>query len=163
MTLALTELTAYLDQCLEPQRFSDYCPNGLQVQGRAQVRKLASGVTASQQLLDAAIDWGADAVLVHHGYFWKGEPQPVTGMKRRRLGALLVNDVSLLAYHLPLDAHPRFGNNARLGELMGIPLTDHQPLHPDPAVVGSVATLPANMGRAEVRTLPPDLKLKHFL
>jgi dinuclear metal center YbgI/SA1388 family protein len=139
MSVTLTELCQFLDHCLEPGRFRDYCPNGLQVQGREQVAKIASGVTASQDLLEAAIDWGADAILVHHGYFWKGEPAPVVGMKRRRLATLLANDVSLLAYHLPLDAHPTLGNNARLGQLLG--LDAGEPLQPDGDTVGNVADL----------------------
>ena len=120
MSVALTELGKYLDQCLRTDQFQDYCPNGLQVEGRSQIAKLATGVTACQRFLDAAIDWGADAVLVHHGYFWRGEAPEVVGIKRRRLATLLVNDVSLLAYHLPLDAHPELGNNARFGCLMSI-------------------------------------------
>lgn len=137
MTTNLQDLVEYLDELLQPGQFDDYCPNGLQVQGRARVTRLATGVTASQALLDSAIDWGADAILVHHGYFWRGEPAPVVGMKRRRLGALLGADVSLLAYHLPLDAHPLLGNNARLGALLGI--VGAGPLQPgDPAQVGNV-------------------------
>lgn len=141
MSVALREMVSYLDTLLEPWRFQDYCPNGLQVEGRSSVTKLASGVTASQRLLDAAAEWGADAILVHHGYFWKGEQQAVVGMKRRRLATLLGNDISLLAYHLPLDAHPTLGNNARLGELLGFsaPL----PLQADDAGVGNIAELPA--------------------
>jgi dinuclear metal center YbgI/SA1388 family protein len=140
MSVARTELLHYLDTCLQPGLFRDYCPNGLQVEGRAQISRLVTGVTACQGLLDQAISWGADAILVHHGYFWKGEGQEIVGIKRRRLSALLVNEVNLLAYHLPLDAHPQFGNNARLGQLMGI--DDHQPLQPDdPGSVGSVGSL----------------------
>jgi len=142
MSAALGELLRYLDEILEPERFSDYCPNGLQVEGRDHVGRLATGVTASQRLLDEAIDWGADAILVHHGYFWSGEAQPVVGMKRRRLGALLANDISLLAYHLPLDAHPEYGNNACLGRLMG--LEAFEPLQPqEPGSVGNIASLPS--------------------
>jgi dinuclear metal center YbgI/SA1388 family protein len=140
MTISLEDLVTCLDALLQPGRFSDYCPNGLQVQGRPEVARLATGVTASQALLDEAIAWGADAILVHHGYFWRGEPAPVVGMKRRRLAALLTADVSLLAYHLPLDAHPELGNNARLGALLGI--SGSEPLQPDdPASVGNVGNL----------------------
>ena len=95
MSVALTELGIYLDQCLRTDQFQDYCPNGLQVEGKPQVVRLATGVTACQRFLDAAIDWGADAVLVHHGYFWRGEAPQVVGIKRRRLATLLVNEVSL--------------------------------------------------------------------
>jgi dinuclear metal center YbgI/SA1388 family protein len=140
MSIALTELLQYIDDLLQCDRFRDYCPNGLQVEGRASVSRLAVGVTANQAFLDAAIAWGADAVLVHHGYFWKGEPYQVTGMKKRRLAALLNADVSLLAYHLPLDAHPELGNNACLGRLMGLGVG--QPLQPDdPAGVGNIVRL----------------------
>ncbi len=134
------KLLQYLEQILLPGNFRDYCPNGLQVEGRARIGRLATGVTASQRLLDAAIAWGADAILVHHGYFWNGESPRVVGMKRRRLAALLTNEVNLLAYHLPLDAHPQLGNNARLGQLMG--LSGSESLNPDdPAAVGNVADL----------------------
>ncbi len=114
-----TELQRYLDRLLEVERFKDYCPNGLQVEGRATIRRVVCGVTASQALLDAAVARGADAVLVHHGYFWRGEDACVTGLRRRRLATLLANDINLFAYHLPLDAHPELGNNAQLGKLLG--------------------------------------------
>lgn len=113
------ELVSYLDELLEPGKFRDYCPNGLQVEGRDEVRCIVTGVTASQALLDAAVARGADAILVHHGYFWKGEDGRVTGMRRRRLGALIEHDINLLAYHLPLDAHPELGNNAQLAARLG--------------------------------------------
>lgn len=108
------ELASYLDQYLESGRFRDYCPNGLQVEGRDQVRRLVSGVSASLLLLEAAAEAGADAVLVHHGWFWRSEDPRVTGAKRRRLALLLERGISLYAYHLPLDAHPDCGNNAQL-------------------------------------------------
>jgi dinuclear metal center YbgI/SA1388 family protein len=110
------ELELYLNNLLQTPRFKDYCPNGLQVQGRRRVEKLATGVTASLAFVEAALEWGADALLVHHGYFWKNEAAPVVGQKHRRLRALLVNDVNLFAYHLPLDSHPEFGNNVQLGQ-----------------------------------------------
>jgi dinuclear metal center YbgI/SA1388 family protein len=113
------ELNAYLDGLLEVGRFRDYCPNGLQVEGRAEVRRLVCGVTASQALLDAALAYDADALLVHHGWFWRGEDGRITGIRRTRLKTLLENDVSLFAYHLPLDAHAEFGNNAQLARRMG--------------------------------------------
>ncbi len=142
MTLLLRDVLALLDRTLEPGRFSDYCPNGLQVEGRAGVRKLVTGVTASQALIDAAIARGADAILVHHGYFWKGEDACVTGMKRARLKKLLDHDLSLLAYHLPLDAHPQLGNNAQLAQVLG--LTIDGPLEPgNPRSIGNTALLPA--------------------
>lgn len=140
MGTSLSSLLQWLDDSLQPARFRDYCPNGLQVEGRPEVARLATAVSANQGVLERAIAWGADALLVHHGYFWKGEPSPVVGMKRRRLAALLANEVSLLAYHLPLDAHPELGNNARLGQLLGI--TASAPLRPDdPTSVGNVGEL----------------------
>ena len=149
MSIGLTDLLAHLESTLEPGQFRDYCPNGLQVEGRGQVRRLATGVTANQALLDQAIEWGADAILVHHGYFWKGEFEPIIGMKRRRLGALISNNVSLLAYHLPLDAHPELGNNARLGQLLGI--EESVLLKPDdPTSVGNIGMIP---GKPAVREL----------
>ncbi|MEA3120338.1 MAG: hypothetical protein QOI13_3608 [Paraburkholderia sp.] len=114
------ELELYLNGMLEIGRFKDYCPNGLQVEGRRRVEKIASGVTASLAFLEAALEWGADAVLVHHGYFWRSEAPQITGRKYRRLKLLLANDISLFAYHLPLDAHPEHGNNAQLGARMGL-------------------------------------------
>lgn len=142
MPVALTMLVQHIDSTLEVGRFRDYCPNGLQVEGRPEVGRLLTGVTACQALLDAAVSWEADAVLVHHGYFWKGEPGVVTGMKRRRLGTLLGHDISLLAYHLPLDAHPQLGNNAQLGLRLGIRET--RPLDPAASdAVGDIGELPA--------------------
>lgn len=113
------ELVGYLDELLVPGKFRDYCPNGLQVEGRAEITRIVAGVTASQDLLDAAVALHADAILVHHGYFWKGEDGRVTGIRRQRLATLLANDINLLAYHLPLDAHPELGNNAQLARLLG--------------------------------------------
>jgi dinuclear metal center YbgI/SA1388 family protein len=110
------ELDAYLDQYLDVARFRDYCPNGLQVEGCAHIERIVTGVTASLELLEAAIDAGAHAVLVHHGYFWRGEDPRVVGTRRRRLALLLGNEVNLFAYHLPLDAHPGLGNNAQLAQ-----------------------------------------------
>ena len=117
--MRLIELRDYIESELAVSRFRDYCPNGLQVEGRAEVRRVATGVTASQAVLEAATTWGADAILVHHGYFWRSENAAITGIKKRRVAHLLKHDVSLLAYHLPLDAHPVFGNNAQLGEMLG--------------------------------------------
>ena len=105
-------LLATFDALLEPGRFKDYGPNGLQVEGRREVRRIVSGVTASLALIEAAIAEEADAVFVHHGLFWRGHDGRVTGWMKRRLAALLAHDVSLFAYHLPLDAHPELGNNA---------------------------------------------------
>ena len=115
----LQEIVRYTNELLDIQQFRDYCPNGLQVQGKNEVQTIISGVTASQAFLDAAIEAGADALLVHHGYFWNGEDPCVVGMKKQRLACLLATGVSLLAYHLPLDAHAELGNNAQLAKLLG--------------------------------------------
>ncbi len=118
--MRLLELRDYIGSELEVNRFRDYCPNGLQVEGRAEVRRIASAVTASQAVLESAVAWGADAILVHHGYFWRGEDATVTGIKKRRIAYLLQNEVSLLAYHLPLDAHRTWGNNTQLAQRLGL-------------------------------------------
>lgn len=112
-------LEARLNQLLEPARFKDYGPNGLQVEGRSEVRHLVCGVTASLALIDAAIAAGADAILVHHGLFWRGQDGRVTGWMKQRLARLIRHDVNLFAYHLPLDAHATLGNNAQLGARLG--------------------------------------------
>ncbi|WP_028312455.1 Nif3-like dinuclear metal center hexameric protein [Derxia gummosa] len=114
------ELARHLDQLLDCGRFKDYCPNGLQVQGRDRIRRVVSGVTASLTLLESAIAAGADAVLVHHGYFWRNESPRIVGRMHARLRALLAHDINLFAYHLPLDAHASLGNNARLGAVLGL-------------------------------------------
>ncbi|CAN7188646.1 Nif3-like dinuclear metal center hexameric protein [Trinickia sp. LjRoot230] len=113
------ELELYLNDMLDTARFKDYCPNGLQVEGRRRIDKLATGVTASLAFVEAALEWGADAMLVHHGYFWRNEMPQITGRKFRRLRTIIANDMNLFAYHLPLDAHPDYGNNAQLGARMG--------------------------------------------
>jgi dinuclear metal center YbgI/SA1388 family protein len=117
--MLLIELRDYIGSLLEVGRFRDYCPNGVQVEGKSEVCRIASGVTASQFLLEAATAWGADAILVHHGYFWRNEDPSIIGIKKRRIAHLLQHDVSLLAYHLPLDAHAELGNNAQLGKQLG--------------------------------------------
>lgn len=117
--VSLAALVADIDTTLAVKGFKDYCPNGLQVEGSEEVSRIVTGVTASQDLIDAAIDFKADAILVHHGYFWQGEDPCVLGIKRRRLSALLANNISLLAYHLPLDAHPDLGNNVQLAKVFG--------------------------------------------
>lgn len=140
MAIALSTLVEEANRLLGIAGIADYCPNGLQVEGRPQVRRVVSGVTASQALLDAAVEAGADVVLVHHGYFWKGEDACITGMKRRRLQTLLGNDISLLAYHLPLDVHAELGNNVQLARQLGI--TVEGPLDPgNPRLVGLLGSL----------------------
>jgi len=119
------ELLRYLDETLETARFRDYCPNGMQVEGRSEVRRIVAGVTASQALIDVAIARGADTLLVHHGWFWKGEDGRITGIRRHRIASLLAHDINLIAYHLPLDAHPEFGNNAQLARRFGWQTTGH--------------------------------------
>lgn len=117
--VALTTLVEAADTLLDINRFKDYAPNGLQLEGKAEVHKIVSGVTASQALIDAAIEANADVLLVHHGWFWRGEDQRLIGMKKRRIKALLLNDISLMGYHLPLDAHLELGNNAQLAKRLG--------------------------------------------
>ncbi|WP_215847333.1 type 2 GTP cyclohydrolase I [Candidatus Pantoea bituminis] len=114
------ELEQIVNQQLDTHSFSDYAPNGLQVEGRAEVKTIVTGVTACQALVDEAVKRNADAILVHHGYFWKNEPAVIKGMKRNRLRALLANDINLYGWHLPLDAHATLGNNAQLAQLLDI-------------------------------------------
>lgn len=125
LTMDLAALTAYCDNLLEAGRFDDYCPNGLQVEAGEEIGLLASGVTASQATIEAAVTAGANVLLVHHGFFWKGESPCIRGHKGRRIATLLRNGVSLLAYHLPLDVHPELGNNVCLARVLGI--TDPEP------------------------------------
>jgi dinuclear metal center YbgI/SA1388 family protein len=119
-SIARDELAKYLASTLDITRFRDYCPNGLQVEGRSHIETIVTGVTGSIALLEAAIEKGADAILVHHGYFWRGEDMRVIGQKHRRLKLLLAHDVNLFAYHLPLDMHAAFGNNVQLARLLGL-------------------------------------------
>lgn len=131
MSVELTRLTQYCNQLLSSHSVKDYCPNGLQVEGRPLVQNVVGGVTASQALIDKAIALKADAILVHHGYFWKGESETITGIKKNRLQALLKHDISLLAYHLPLDVHEEYGNNVQLAKQLSIAVTG--PLQPSSA------------------------------
>jgi dinuclear metal center YbgI/SA1388 family protein len=116
-------LNKYLNTLLQPELFSDYCPNGLQVEGKQEINKIVTGVTASMALLQAALQANADAVLVHHGYFWRGEALPITGIKKRRIYFLLQHDINLFAYHLPLDMHAELGNNVMLAKQLGLAVT----------------------------------------
>lgn len=116
----LNELVDYSNRLLETEKFNDYCPNGLQVEGNAEVLNLVSGVTACAALIDAAIEHNANALLVHHGYMWKGEDNRITGIRHTRLKKLLDNNISLIAYHLPLDAHPIYGNNIQLAQKLSL-------------------------------------------
>ncbi len=115
-----SEIESCLNGLLNPQAFKDYGPNGLQIEGRREIRRLVSGVTASLDLIDSAIDAGADALLVHHGLFWRGQDGRLTGWLKARIARLMAHEVNLFAYHLPLDAHESLGNNAQLGERLGL-------------------------------------------
>ena len=119
----INDLNNYLNALLQPERFSDYCPNGLQVEGKQEIRHIVTGVTASMGLLEAALQANADAVLVHHGYFWPGEASPIVGIKKRRIQFLLQHEMNLFAYHLPLDMHPELGNNVMLAKQLGLKIT----------------------------------------
>jgi dinuclear metal center YbgI/SA1388 family protein len=125
-----TELHEYLNRYLKITDYKDYAPNGLQVEGKAEIKKIVTGVTACQALIDEAIKLKADAILVHHGYFWKSEPEVITGFKQKRIKSLLLNDINLFGYHLPLDGHEELGNNAQLGKLWGL-----QDITPQPGLV----------------------------
>lgn len=120
MSIARRELENYIGQLLVVERFRDYAPNGLQVEGRERISRIVTGVTASLALVEAAIERDADALLVHHGYFWKNENPCLTGPKKTRIARLLATDLNLFAYHLPLDAHAELGNNAQLGQKLGL-------------------------------------------
>ncbi len=137
--IARQALLAHLDELLQCANYKDYCPNGLQVAGRNDVRHIITGVSASQALLDEAVARGADAVLVHHGYFWKGEDERIIGIKQRRLKTLLTHDINLIAYHLPLDNHALYGNNVQLAKVLGVEITG--------ALDASSATAPGLIGR----------------
>lgn len=143
------KMQAALNVLLEPQRFQDFAPNGLQVEGRAQIDIVVSGVTASQALLNAAIALKADAVLVHHGYFWRSEDPCLVGMKGRRVQTLMQADINLFAYHLPLDCHRELGNNAGLGRALGVP--QFGPLIPEePTLPVFVGELPEVLSQVQV-------------
>ena len=150
--MRLQELCEFCDDYLQVGEFDDYCPNGLQVEANPEVRHIVCGVTASQALIEAAAAAGADTILVHHGYFWKGESQPLTGVKGRRIASLIRNDINLLAYHLPLDAHAEVGNNVQLAALMDWRVEDrfgeqNLVLEGRPARAQSLADLAAEIDR----------------
>jgi len=114
------KIVAHLNDLLKIDDFKDYAPNGLQIEGAENIDTICTAVTASQEVIDSAIQYGAQALLVHHGYFWSGEAPVITGIKRQRIASLLANNMNLLAYHLPLDCHPDLGNNKGLGDALGI-------------------------------------------
>ena len=145
--IQLKDLLSYSNNVLEIERFNDYCPNGLQVEGKTEVKKIVSGVTASQALIDAAIEEKADVLLVHHGYFWKGENAPITGLKYKRIRSLIESGINLLAYHLPLDAHPLYGNNAKLAEILDLEIAGSFPSGSD--AVGMYGTLKSPMSSGD--------------
>lgn len=151
-SVSLQACVATINDWLQTHEFKDYCPNGLQLEGKAEIKKLVSGVTACEALIDKAIAVKADAILVHHGYFWKGETTPIVGMKKRRIAKLLAADISLLAYHLPLDTHPKMGNNIQLAHRLGL-LVDGglQPESKHP--VGLVGSLEKSQSIAEWSSL----------
>lgn len=138
-TINAQALTDFCDEYLSAAAFKDYAPNGLQVDGGRPIQRIVTGVTACEALIDAAIADRADAILVHHGYFWKGEPTPITGMKGQRIRKLMQHGISLIGYHLPLDAHPRIGNNAKLAEQLDMSIIGA--LYPSEShPVGNIAT-----------------------
>lgn len=114
----LNDIIQWCDQTLKSKEFKDYAPNGLQIEGKTEVKKILAAVSASQDAIDVAIAQDADLLLVHHGYFWKGEAYPITGMRGKRIKTLIQNDISLVGYHLPLDSHPALGNNAAIADLL---------------------------------------------
>ena len=147
--MKLNQLAKYLNTQLQIDKFRDYCPNGLQVEGKPEVKRIISGVTACQQLIDVAIEKQADAILVHHGFFWKGEPEAIVGIKKQRIQALLKHDISLLAYHLPLDSHPQWGNNVQLADVLDFEITGPIDIN-DKTVPGCMGRLKQAMSAKEL-------------
>ncbi|MEH6346226.1 MAG: Nif3-like dinuclear metal center hexameric protein [Bermanella sp.] len=147
--MKLNQLAKYLNTQLKIDKFRDYCPNGLQVEGKPEVKRIISGVTACQQLIDVAIEKQADAILVHHGFFWKGEPEAIVGIKKQRIQALLKHDISLLAYHLPLDSHPQWGNNVQLADILDFEITGPIDIN-DKTVPGCIGRLKHSMSAKEL-------------
>ncbi|MGP5541426.1 Nif3-like dinuclear metal center hexameric protein [Psychrobacter celer] len=156
MTITAQALTEFCDDYLSASAFKDYAPNGLQVDGGRPIRRIVTGVTACEALIDAAIAEDADAIMVHHGYFWKGEPMTITGMKGQRIRKLMQHGISLIGYHLPLDAHPKIGNNAKLAEMLG--LTIIEALYPHEShPVGNIATCPPQSAESLTQTITQAL------
>lgn len=151
----LNDIIQWCDNTLKSSEFKDYAPNGLQIEGKPNVQKILCAVTASQSAIEAAIESGADALLVHHGYFWKGEAYPITGMRGQRIKKLIQHDISLIAYHLPLDSHPTLGNNAAIADLLGLeklePL-DASERHP----IGNIGYLAEPLSPEAFKTLVSD-------
>ncbi|MGP5528617.1 Nif3-like dinuclear metal center hexameric protein [Psychrobacter celer] len=156
MTITAQALTEFCDDYLSVSAFKDYAPNGLQVDGGRPIRRIVTGVTACEALIDAAIAEDADAIMVHHGYFWKGEPMTITGMKGQRIRKLMQHGISLIGYHLPLDAHPKIGNNAKLAEMLGLTITEA--LYPHEShPVGNIATCPPQSAESLTQTITQAL------
>ena len=149
---SLKEISEYINTYLQIDRFKDYCPNGLQVEGTSEVYNVITGVTASQALIDKACEKNADAILVHHGLFWRNEDARIVGIKRRRIAALLQNNISLLAYHLPLDAHPEVGNNVQLGHMLNIEI-DGELRDSNKKVCGSYGYLHTPMNAKSLKSM----------
>lgn len=159
-----TELEKLINLKLESSKFSDFAPNGLQVEGREEIRRIVTGVTACQALLDKAVTLQADAIIVHHGYFWKNEAVEIKNMKRQRLKTLLMNDINLFGWHLPLDAHPELGNNAQLAASIGLTITGYiEPLLPIGQLQQSITPqqlterLTQKLGRAPLHCMANNL------
>ncbi len=149
-------LTQFCDDYLSANAFKDYAPNGLQLDGGQPIRRIVTGVTACEALIDAAIETRADAIMVHHGYFWKGEPEPITGMKGRRIRKLMQHGISMIGYHLPLDAHPIIGNNAKLAEMLGLTITEA--LYPHESYpVGNIAICAPQSAETLIQTITQAL------
>ena len=148
----LQEIIQWCDHTLKSPEFKDYAPNGLQIEGKTEVNKILCAVTASQDAIEAAIAQKADLLLVHHGYFWKGEAYPITGMRGKRIKALIQNDISLVGYHLPLDSHPTLGNNAAIADILD--LENIEPLDPSERhPIGNIGYLKNAMSPEDFKTL----------
>ena len=147
----LHDIVQWCNQTLKANEFKDYAPNGLQIEGKSEIKKIVCAVTASEDAIDAAIAQQADVLLVHHGYFWKGEPYPITGMRGNRIKKLIQHNISLIAYHLPLDAHPVLGNNAAIADLIGLKnleALDSSEKHP----IGNIAYLEHALSSEQFKT-----------
>ena len=158
LNIAITAqaLTQFCDDYLSADAFKDYAPNGLQVDGGQPIKRIVTGVTACEALIDAAIEAKADAIMVHHGYFWKGEPETITGMKGRRIRKLMQHGISMIGYHLPLDAHPIIGNNAKLAEMLGLTITEA--LYPHEShPVGNIAICEPQSAKTLIQTITQAL------
>lgn len=158
-TIAAQALTQFCDDYLSANAFKDYAPNGLQVDGGKPIKRIVTGVTACEALIDAAIADNADAIMVHHGYFWKGEPAPITGMKGRRIRKLMQHGISMIGYHLPLDAHPTIGNNAKLADVLDMTITGA--LYPNEShPVGNIASCDPQSAETLIATITQALGRK---